>query len=131
MEKRKDGEKKRFEIGTVSKINFNGKTYLLAALSHTNSHTFKASATTLELGRCLKGIWKAARTHSRGACVTIPLIGSGLSGVGLPDEYLIQLILISFYESTKERKVTDRLVLVLDENRRSKVNLNTVKERWL
>ena len=130
IKERKDGKKKSFEIGTVSKIDFKDRVYLLAALAHTDPHTFKASATTIELGKCLKGIWEAARTYSQGSCVVIPLIGSGLSGIGLPHEYLIQTILISFFESTKEKQVTGKLILVLDKKHESEINLNAIKDRW-
>ena len=90
-------------------MDINGKCFLFAALSETDLHTLKASATADQLSQCLSGIWKAVREHSNGNPVSLPLIGSGLSGVGLPPKYLVEIIVISFVYATKREKVAENV----------------------
>ena len=103
------GQRVRYPIGTVARADVNEKRYLLAALAHTNVGTLKASATVQDLWICLDGVWRGIRDYSNGRPVSLPLIGSGLSGVGLPEANLIEVIAISFLKETKERKVADKV----------------------
>ena len=127
---RNNGRKARFPIGTVAKLDVNGKRFLLAALTHTNIDTLKASATVNELWTCLNGTWRAVRDFSKGDCVKMPLLGSGLSGVGLPPRNLIEVILLSFVEFTKKRKIADKVTLVLPKRLKGEIDLITIKRGW-
>ena len=81
---RASGRRTRYAIGTVARVDLNDQRYLLVALSRTDLSTLKASATVHDLWACLAGVWKGIREYSNGQPVRIPLIGSGLSGTGLP-----------------------------------------------
>ena len=127
---RKSGRDKRYPIGTVACIDVNETRYLLAALSKTDIQTLKASATIHELWDCLAGIWEGVRNYSNGNCVNIPLLGSGLSGVGLPPTNLIEIILISFVDYTKKKKIADKVTLVLHSRLKGEVDLAAIKRSW-
>ena len=127
---RTNGQVKKYPIGTVARVDFNEKRYLLAALSRTDLETLKASATVHELWDCLKGIWEAARNFSSGNCVNIPLLGSGLSGVGLPSKNLIEIIVTSFLYYTKKQKIADKVILVLHPKLKGEIDLVTIKRSW-
>ena len=127
---RSSGQRTRYAIGTVARIDINDQRYLLAALSHTDLKSLKAFATVQDLWTCLAGVWKGIREHSSGKPVRIPLIGSGLSGIGLPPGKLIEIIVISFLYHTKEQKVADRVTLVLPCHSAGKLDLNTIKRSW-
>lgn len=124
------GQSARYPIGTVARADVNDKRYLLAALSHTDVGTLKASATVQDLWACLDGVWKGIRDYSNGRPVSIPLIGSGLSGVGLPAANLIEVIAISFLKETKERKVADKVTLVLPSRLAGELDLKKMKRSW-
>lgn len=127
---RKSGRNKKYPIGTVASLDVNENRFLLAALSRTDIETLKASATVHELWDCLAGIWWAVRTYSNGNYVSIPLLGSGLSGVGLPPKNLVELILTSFLYYTKKEKITDKVTLVLHTKLKREIDLETIKRSW-
>ncbi len=127
---RPSGQRVRYPIGTVAHADVNEKRYLLAALSHTDVESSSAYATVQDLWTCLAGVWKAVREHSNGMPASIPLIGSGLSKVGLPPGNLIEVIATSFLCHTKERKVADRVTLVLPSRLAGKLDLKSMKRSW-
>jgi len=127
---RKSGQIKKYPIGTVARVDINQKRYLLAALSRTDLKTLKASATVHELWECLTGIWQGVRNFSNGNCVKIPLLGSGLSGIGLPPKNLIQIIVTSFLYCTKQQKIADEVTLVLPSRLKGEIDLKTIKRSW-
>ncbi len=127
---RPSGQRVRYPIGTVAHTDVNEKRYLLAALSHTDVESLIAYATVQDLWTCLAGVWKGVREYSNGMPVSIPLIGSGLSKVGLPPGKLIEVIVTSFLCHTKERKVADRVTLVLPSRLAGKLDLKGIKRSW-
>ena len=127
---RNSGRCKKYPIGTVARVTVDDKTYLLAALSRTDLTTLKASATVDELWSCLAGIWSAVRNYSGGKLARVPLVGSGLSGVGLPPRNLIEIILTSFLFHSKKDKVADKVALVLPRNLWGKVDLLSIQKSW-
>ena len=128
--RRESGREKKYPIGTVACVDINEKRFLLAALSRTDLQTLKASATVHELWDCLAGIWQGVRNYSNGDCVKIPLLGSGLSGVGLPPKNLIEIILTSFLYFTKKQKIADKVTLVLSSKLKGEIDLVTIKRSW-
>ena len=128
---RSSGRCDRYAIGTVARVDVNDRRYLLVALSHTDLSSLKASASVHDLWTCLAGVWKGIRQYSNGRSVSMPLIGSGLSGVGLPLGHLIAIIVTSFlYHTKEERKLADVVTLVLPRRMAQHVNLKTIKRRW-
>ena len=128
--RRPNGRGDRYAIGTVARIDLNEKRYLLVVLSRTDLSTLKASATAQDLWTCLAGVWKGIREYSNGRPVRIPLIGAGLSGTGLPPRNLIEIMVTSFFCHTKERKVADRVTLVLPSSLARSLDLNGIKRSW-
>ena len=124
------GRRDRYAIGTVARVDLNDQRYLLVALSRTDLLSLKACATAHDLWTCLAGVWGGIREYSSGQPVRIPLIGSGLSGTGLPPENLIEIIVTSFLCYTKERKVADRVTLVLPRRLARSIDLNSIKRSW-
>lgn len=127
---RKSGQRNRYAIGTVARLDVNHQRYLLASLSHTDLVTLKASATVNDLWTCLAGVWKGVRQYSGGMPVKVPLIGSGLSGTGLPPAILTEIIVTSFICHTKVQKVADRVTLVLPYHLTGELDLRNIKRSW-
>ena len=128
--KRSSGRCDRYGIGTVARVDVNRRRYLLVALSHTDPLSLKGHASVHDLWTCLAGVWKGIREYSNGKPVTIPLIGSGLSGVGLPPQHLIEIVITSFLCHTKERKVADGVTLMLPRRLAGHVDLKSIERRW-
>ena len=130
-EQRNNGRNERYPIGTVLSVDIKDRRFLLAVLSRTNLQTLKAVATIEDLMTCLNGIWKEIQIKSNGRIAKIPLIGSGLSGVGLPPNVLIDVILTSYFDNTKSmKKIADKVVLVLNSTLKGEIDLTAVKRKW-
>ena len=127
---RSSGRCNRYAIGTVARVDVAAQRYLLAVLSHTDLLSLKASASLHDLWMCLTGVWNGVREHSSGRPVSIPLIGSGLSGVGLPPRHLLDFLVMSFFYHNKERTVADRVTLVLPSRLARDLDLKSIKRRW-
>lgn len=110
---RHSGNTLRYRIGTTATIDVGPNRYLLFALSRTDVTTLKAYATVHELWDALAGLWAAMRVKHNGYEVFMPLVGGGLSGVGLPARNLIQILITSFAYYTKKEKITSKLTIIL------------------
>ena len=128
--RRTSGRDAKYPIGTVACVDINETRFLLAALSRTDPETLKASATVHELWDCLAGIWQGVRNSSNGNCVKVPLLGSGLSGVGLPSQNIIDIIVTSFLYYTKKQKIADKVTLVLPPRLKGEIDLVAIKRSW-
>ncbi len=62
--------------------------------------------------------------------MNVPLIGSGLSGVGLPTRVLLDLIILSAITETKKKEVTNRIRIVIYKDRFDDLDLRDVRHYW-
>lgn len=127
---RASGKRRRYAVGTAVPVDFKHTKYFLFVLTKTNIQTLKVSASLHEYWDSLAGLWSSIRNYSNGYPIFIPLIGSGLSGIGLPPNHLIKVIMISFFYFTKESKITDKLTLVLHPSFKDKINLEAIEQDW-
>ena len=110
---RSPGRSRRYPVGTTATVQTNSGHYLTFVLSHTDVQTLKASATTADLWEALSGLWQAARNTCGGKPLVVPLVGGGLSGVGLPAQHILSVLLISAIEETKRRQICSEFVFVV------------------
>lgn len=127
---RQQGKGQRFQIGTTAAIEAAGRRFLAFAFTHTDIATSKASADVPQMFAALAGLWKAARAELGGDALNVPLVGSGLSGVGLPARELLNIIILSFLDETKRQVIAHKLRIVLTWDRLSEVDLREVKRLW-
>jgi hypothetical protein len=127
---RNEGKTEQFPIGTTAMINCNQDQYLVFALSKTDSNTCKASSDVNMMWLALHKLWNRMRIEAGGHAVNIPLIGSGLSGLGLPTRDLLNLIILSAITETKSKEITQRIRIVLHSSRFDDLDLRDVKKHW-
>lgn len=127
---RQQGKKERFPIGTSAVIDAAGRRFLAFAFTHTDIATCKARADVPQMFIALAGLWRAARAELGGDALNLPLVGSGLSGVGLPARDLVNVIILSFIDETKRQIVTHKMRIILTWDRLSEVDLREVKRFW-
>jgi len=125
-----EGKNKRFPIGTTAVISANQDRYLVFALAKTNHETCKAYSDVTMMWTALHELWQRARIESGGHELNLPLIGSGLSGLGLPTRDLLNLIILSAITETKSKEVTQRIRIVLHRDRFDDLDLRDVKRHW-
>lgn len=124
------GKANRFAIGTTASIKTNSHRFLFFALCTTDITTFKASATLPDLVRALEGLCARARLVLGGEKLVIPLVGSGLSGIGLPASQLLQLILLVLVNETKKNQVAFEIEVVVHPTRFDEVDLSSIETFW-
>jgi hypothetical protein len=125
-----DGKNKKYPIGTTVLITANDSKFLLFAFSHTDPINCKAYADISVMTKSLSGLFEKARNILGGNPINIPLIGSGLSGVGLPTTQLLQLILLALVEETKKREISKEIRIVLHEARFEEIDLELIQKQW-
>ena len=124
------GKTAKYPIGTSALVEAAGKRYLAFAFTHTDIDTCKAHADVPQIFKALTGLWIAARAELGGDALNLPLVGSGLSGVGLPSRDLLNIIILSFVDETRRQTVVQRMRIVLMWERISEVDLREVKQYW-
>jgi len=127
---RQQGKTKRFPIGTSAMIDADGQRFLAFAFTHTDPATCKAYADVPQMFTALTGLWGTARTVLGGDALNLPLVGSALSGVGLPARDLVNIIILSFIDETKRQVVAHKMRIILTWDRLSEVDLREVKRFW-
>jgi hypothetical protein len=125
-----EGKTKCYPIGTTALITVNHDRYLLFAFTRTDPSTCKVSSNIKLMWDSLYQLWQRARAEAGGYAINLPLVGSGLSGLGLPTRDLLNLIILSIITETKAREITQRIRIVLHRDRFDGLDLRDVKEHW-
>lgn len=124
------GRQVRYPIGTTASIRWEGDHYYLVAIARTDETTSIASSSVAEYWQALEGLWKSVRINSNNGDVVVPLLGSGLARVGLPQDQLLFFLISSFIAETKRLKVTQHLKIVLHESAFERVDLSEFERNW-
>ena len=127
---RTKGNTRKFPVGTTVSSSSKAQKFLFVVLGQTNVDDNVASATTDDLARSVRGMLSKARTVCAGQPLIIPLMGSGLSRVGIRSAILIDIILAVLFQETKKAKITDSIVLVLPREKIGEINLGAVERDW-
>lgn len=125
-----EGKNVKYEIGTTAMVKANDDQFLLYALTNSDPATCKGSADVTMLWNAVNSLWKRARTECNALPLNVPLVGSGLSGLGLPTRDLLNLIILSAITETKSREITKRIRIVLHRDRFDDLDLRDVKSYW-
>jgi hypothetical protein len=127
---RSDGKAMSYPIGTTAMVAVNEDNYAVFALCKSDPETLKASATVNMMWDALHHLWQRARNELGGRDLNLPLIGSGLSGLGLPTRDLLNLIILSAITETKTSEVTQRIRIVLHRSKFDDLDLRDVRKHW-
>ena len=124
------GKRECYPIGTTVLVPVNEDRYILFAFAKTEAATCKAYSNVEYMSKSLHKLWERARIESGGSPVNVPLVGSGLSGMGLPTRDLLNLIVLSAITETKTREITQVIRVVLHQSRFKEIDLRNFKARW-
>jgi hypothetical protein len=125
-----EGKTKAYPIGTSAIVTVNQDRYLVFAFAKADPKTCKAYADVTMMWVALNQLWQRARTEAGGHPMNLPLVGSGLSGLGLPTRDLLNLIVLSAITETKATQVTPRIRIILHRDRFEELDLREVKDHW-
>lgn len=90
----------------------------------------KVSSTPALMLQTLELLWEKVRIENNGYDIVIPLLGNGLSGVGIPPIQLLQLILISILQFTKAKDLSSTVKIILREDVFNDIDLEIIKNNW-
>ena len=127
---RNSGRTRKYQIGTTALVTANDKAFLCVALAKTDIESLKANANVSQLWDAMVGLLQKARIVSNGRDLSIPLLGGGLSGVGLLPVQIILMIIMAAYEESKKQKICDTIKIVLPENRFEDIDLSIIESNW-
>ena len=128
--KKVKGKTTDYPIGATALIYVGNDKYIVFALAKADPETCKAYAGIAEMWSAMHGLWKRARDEAGGLPLNVPLIGSGLSGIGLPERELLNLIILSAITETKMQQITQRIRIVLHPKGFNEIDLREVKTYW-
>lgn len=128
--KKTTGKTKSYPIGTTALIECNGNKYIVFAFAEADPKTCKASSDFSKMEIAMRGLWKKARDEAGGHPLNIPLVGSGLSGVGLPARELLNLMILSAITETKLLKITRTIRIILHRDQFGEIDLRETKKYW-
>ena len=124
------GNTKKYPIGTSAAIISGTQRFLFVVLGQTDISDNTTLATSDSLICAVRGMLKRARSVCAGRPLNVPLMGSGLSRVGIKSAILVDIILAAIFEETKKAKITDSIVIVLPNEKQHEINLGAIERDW-
>ena len=104
--------------------------FLFVALGKTDLANNVTSANAEQLIRAVRGMVAEARAACSMEPLANPLMGSGLSRVGIKNSILVDLIITAVLEESRHGKVTGEIKIVLPEDKACHINLNNHIRNW-
>ncbi|WP_422136050.1 macro domain-containing protein [Endozoicomonas sp. ALD040] len=121
---RRRGNKNSYDLGTAVRVDCEGKSFLLIAMTRFNEQD-RAEVTWDEYTRVLARLSEHIHTHAQARPVCMPLMGGGQAGVDTPQRLLKNM----FITMSLNRKLTlpGGLKIVLHESVKDKVDLTKIR----
>ena len=122
---------RRYAIGTniVLKVR-NDFRVIWVALTHTDITTNKTHAEIEDLQLAIRSALVTARNKGNGDVLNVPLMGGGLSRIGLNSSFLLNLLIGLIVDESKKESVTETINIVLTRKVINELNLLEVKKNW-
>lgn len=127
---RLSGKNQLYPIGSTASVSKDSMKVLFVALSHTDINSLETNADTVDLNLAIRGLLSKARSVCANEPLNIPLMGSGLSRVGIKNNILVDLILTAIFEETKQRKITNEIRIILPYQKINEINLQHIQKDW-
>lgn len=125
-----EGKTRCYKIGTTALVKVREDCYILFALAEADTVTLKASSDMEFMWRALHKLWERARNECNGHPVNLPLVGSGLSNLGLTARDLLNLLILSAITETKAKDITRKIRIVLHRSKFEEIDLREIKRHW-
>lgn len=124
------GKRRRFEMGTVAKINVDGRIAYLVAIAHMNGHGV-ASTTIEDIRTSIAALWLHISEKGGGLpSLRVPVLGTGFGKLVETREEVIREILKSFVAACASDRFADEFTLVISvkDFLQHQINLNELGE---
>lgn len=128
--RRSSGKRELYPVGTTAIAKKDEMKMLFVALTHTDLNTLETKSDTVDLNHALQGLLRKARTVCANETLNIPLMGSGLSRIGIKNNILVDLILTVIFEETKQSKITNEIRIILPSEKINEISLHHIQKDW-
>ena len=126
LEDGRKGKVKKYPLGTVVKIHSKNQTAFFLALAELNKHGI-ASGTFENLKTALSSLWEFIGSRGDLEALITPILGSGFTRLQNKRDEIIREIVKSFIAANSEKKLTNKLVIVISPKDYSEYQLNLQK----
>lgn len=117
------GKNMRYPIGTVATLEEGAKKYFCPAYS-VMGNDLKAQSDIKKLSTTLDMLWEEIRVRGQREKIAMAVLGSDLARIGnASHSNLIKLIVSSFILSSREKPITEELIIVVHPNNLEKINM--------
>ena len=115
IEDSRRGKKKRYEIGTVVKIQPRDQTAYLVAIADMNQHRV-ASGSPDKVVESLGKLWHYIGERGEMTPLAVPVLGTGKARIHIEREEMTREIISSFVAACSEKKFCEKLTIVISRN---------------
>lgn len=106
--------KKRYPIGTVSRINEKNKRAYFLADSDIDPKGHPIDVDASDVSQALSSLWNELHREGNSEAYSIPLIGTGKARAkDVSRDEVIQQIILSFLAASKDHKITEKLIICI------------------
>lgn len=118
-----------YPLATTIPITTDGKTFYFTAMAPLNEHG-NAATTVDYIKSSLNGLWDHVRESGELQELAVPVIGTGRGRLGSSRKQIIASIAESFVKASEEKKITDKLIIVVRKSDADQfdVNLYDIKD---
>jgi hypothetical protein len=120
---RRSGRDRKYPVGTTAYLTTGRPSVLAFVLTATDLTTLKVSADVPQMWTALDGLWRVARTNCNDAPLAVPLVGSGLAGVGLSPQELLSVIVMSAAAASRQRRICANIHICILPQQRSRTSI--------
>jgi hypothetical protein len=123
------GKAREYPIGTVARLDTHGQTFYWLAMARLDEN--KTARASLEgVDKSLEALWSFVAQRGEMSTVVMPVIGTGRGRLTIQRRKMIERIVQSFVDSSREKAFAKGLTIVVhpDDAEKSELNLFEVKD---
>ncbi|MES3028904.1 MAG: macro domain-containing protein [Pseudomonadota bacterium] len=119
----------KFPVGTTARLRIGHRVAYLFVLTETDDQ-HKASSTVPYLWDAMQAVLAQVRTHGNGRALALPLIGNGRSGLDLPPQHLLRLLILALVEFAKKSGLPQSVTIVAPDACFEHLDLREIVRDW-
>lgn len=119
-----------FALGTTIQLPLGANNAYLFALTHTEDFTENAYVDLDEAVTAIKALMVYIHSNGSGRAVSMPLFGSGQSGLNLPPQHLLRLLMLLIMKVGRQSALPNSIRICLHQDCFEKIDLREIARDW-
>lgn len=128
-DKRKEGRKIKYSVGTTVVYPQDKNDYLLTAISEMNEEN-EAHSNMAMITSSTFDMLRKARSRCNEKPLFMPLWGTGLSRTNMRPKHVLMTLLTAVYYEAKQSKITNNITIIIYEKMLTKFDLKYIVDEW-